>query len=166
MKLKIAKLKIENSKRGFSLAEAVISAAILSGFIIVLSQVNTKYLSYALGQSNIIRANFLAEESLEAARFMRDYSYASKISSLTSGANYYLYWSGSDWSATTSPQNTAPFIRTISFANVNRDSSDNIAVSGTLDSGTKLVTASVAWLDKGATTTKTVETIITNVFSN
>ena len=166
MNLKININKKNIFKKGFSLAEAVVVAAIASSFIVVLSYVNTNYLNYAYSQSSLIQANFLAEESLEAMRFLRDKSWSANIASLTPGQDYFLYWNGSTWSATTTTQTPSGFWRTIKVENVYRDSGDNISSSGTLDPGTKLVTASVSWSLKGATTTKQFQTYLANVFNN
>lgn len=164
--MKIAKLKVKKYSEGFSLAEAVIVSAIASTFIIVLSLVNANYVSYALSQSDVIGANYLAEESLEAAIFMRDKSWSTYINGLAANYEYYLYFDGGNWTATTTVESNAPFIRTVRFDNVYRDGSDNIAASGSLDPGTRLVTATVSWATKTGTSTRVLQTYLTNAFNN
>lgn len=164
--MKIVKLKVKNFTNGFTLVEAIIVSAIAASFIVALSFVNTSYLNYAFGESNVLGANSLAIESLEAVRFMRDKSWTANIAPLTAGQEYFLYFNGISWSATTTVQTPSPFWRTFRINNVYRDAGDNISASGNLDSGTKLVTTSVSWAVKGATTTKTMQTYITNLFNN
>ena len=164
--MKISKLKYKKYSQGFSLAEAVIVSAIASSFIIVLSLVNANYVSYALSQSNIIGGNYLAEESLEATKFMRDKSWSGYINGLAANYEYYLYFDGNNWTATTTVESNTPFIRTVRFDNVYRDGSDNIAAAGTLDSGTRLITTTVSWPTKTGTSTKILQTYLTNAFNN
>jgi Tfp pilus assembly protein PilV len=151
---------------GFNLVEAVIAVTIAASFILALSSINTNYVRAAFGHEQFIRASFLAEEGMEATRYMRDESWSSRIAPLAVGVDYYLYWGGSYWQATTTPTNIAGYDRRIRFEEVMRDSGNNISVSGTLDPGTKLVTSQVSWQDHGATTTRSISGYISDIFDN
>jgi hypothetical protein len=152
--------------RGFNLVEAVVSVTLAASFILALSAINTFYVRIALGHEQVIRASFLAEEGLEAARYMRDESWTNKVGVLTPGVEYYLYFSGTSWQATTTVTEPAGFERRIKFDAVSRDTNADISELGTLDPNTRLVTSSVAWSERGATTTKVISMYLTNLFSN
>src|SRR3989344_4335173 len=91
----------KKSKKGFSMVEAVVAIAIVSGFIVVLGVVNSAYLQLSFGESDKIQASFLSEEGLEAMRFLRDESFKDNILPLYEGVDYYLYFSGSYFEPTT-----------------------------------------------------------------
>lgn len=155
------------NQKGFGLVESIVATSIVAIFIVVLSSINTLYIKTASNQSSNIEAAFLAEEGIEAMRFARDESWTSKIAPLTSGVNYYLAFTGTTWQATTTPVNIGIFDRRIIINNVSRDSSDNIVSSGgTLDANTKKITSKVSWVNRGATSTETVSTYLTNLFAN
>lgn len=154
-------------KKGFSLVEAVIAVALTASFILSLSYVNSFYARTALGHARQIQASFLAEEGVEAARFMRDESWSSKINALLNGTPYYLYFSGSNWEATTTAINPTGFERKLTFEQVMRDSNSNIVPSGgTADSGSRLVTTTVSWQERGETISKTLSIYLTDLYSN
>ena len=98
---------------------------------------------------------------------MRDTSWSSNIATQSSGTVFYLAWSGSAWSTTTT--NTfidSTFERKVVFSDVYRDGSQQISSSGTLDSNTKKVTVTVSWQSGGATSTRALTAYISNLFSN
>jgi hypothetical protein len=71
----------------------------------------------------------------------------------------------SSWSATTTPEVVdGLFYRQFKLSSVSRDSSDDIVVvGGTVDVNTFLVESSVAWNARGATSTITYKTYVTNI---
>lgn len=152
--------------RGFGLIEIVVGAAVLSLSLLGISAYYQQALNVSQRTGNFVRAGFLMEEGIEVAKFFRDTSWTN-ISGFTSGATYYLLWGGSTWATTTT--NTfvdGMFERKLVISNVSRDSNDDIVSSGgTLDAGTKKATVSVSWNEKGATTTKSVSTYLTNFFN-
>ena len=116
-----------------------------------------------------IQSGFLLEEGLEAVKMLRDQSWATYVAPLATSTAYYLYWSGTLWTSTTTVQMVENiFTRSFTLSDVRRDASDNIASSGTIDGGTKKVTVSISWAVKGggATITDTAETYMTNLLSN
>jgi Tfp pilus assembly protein PilV len=152
---------------GFSLVEAVIAVALTAAFILSLSYVNSFYARTALGHAKQLQASFLAEEGIEAARLMRDSSWSNQIASLAPGTQYYLYFSGSAWQATTTATNPTGFERRIVFGEVRRDSNSNIITSGgSVDSGSRLVTTTVSWQEKGETKNKELSIYLTDLYSN
>lgn len=160
-----------SQKRGFGLLEIVIAAAIISGTMFSLSYVFLISNKLAVVSSDKVRANFLAEEGLEALRLLRDAGWASNIAGLNAGTNYYLSFNAitSAWSISASNPGYIDnlFTRTIAVENVNRDANDDIAsAGGTNDPGTKKINVSVAWSERGSSMTVTVSTYLTDIFDN
>ena len=163
-------LKLRRPK-GFGLLEIVIASAIVSITLFSLSFVFV--LSGRLEAQSIgkVRANFLAEEGLEAMRFLRDKGWGANLAPLAAGTNYYLSFATStaDWSVGTAYPGFIDglFHRRITVEAVNRDGSDDIVTSGgALDPNTKKINIEVSWYGQGATTTATLSTYLSDVFNN
>src|SRR3989344_5302862 len=92
--------KIKRMKRGFGLLEIVIAASIVSMTIFSLSFVFLLGNRLEVQSISKIRANFLAEEGLEAVRFLRDTGWDATVGLLAVETNYYLSFATStaDWS--------------------------------------------------------------------
>jgi len=149
------------------MVEAVISVAIAASFILVLGGINLAYSNLAFGQSNKIQASFLAEENLEIVRYLRDKSWNTYVGSSTPDVDYYPYFTGADWKLQSTSSPVGIFSRSVKFSRVYRDSGGNVVSSGgTLDSTSLLVTSTVAWSEKNATSTKVLSTYITDIFDN
>lgn len=149
------------------MVEAIVSVAIAAAFILILGQVNFTYLNLAFGQSNKIQASFLAEESLEAVRFLRDSGWDANIGDKTVATDYYPTFNGSAWSFSLTPAYVGIFERKMRFDAVYRDANDNITTNGgILDPKTYLVTSAVSWQEKNVTLTKVITTYITDLFDN
>lgn len=155
--------------RGFGLIETVVGAAIIVVVLLGLSTLG-QYTFRMVDESNFrIRAGFLAEEGIEAARSMRDASWTANIASLALGTDYSLVFSSGVWQTTATPQALIDgvFTRTLQLAAVNRDSLDVITSSGgTLDPNAKRVTVQVAWSNRGRTGSMMIQTYMTNLFKN
>jgi len=156
---------------GFALVEIVIGSAIIVTAILSLISVYNTYLLHALSNSKNIQAGLLLEEGVEAVKFLRDKGWTTYIQPLSSNTTYYLSWNSglSMWtsSSTPVPYIDNKFLRTFVLEDVKRNGSDQIASSGTTDPGTKKLTVTVAYTTTGsATSTKTMSTYITNLFSN
>lgn len=154
---------------GFGLVEAVVGAAIIASTL--LGVVAAAQLAFrATKEANLkLRALFLAEEGLEAARILRDASFSKNISPLVLGTDYYLNFSGGNWQLTTTapPLTDDVFDRRIRLAAVSRSSSDDIVVSGgTLDPNTKEVTVSLNWTNRGQSANIAFSTYLANLFNN
>ena len=156
---------------GFGVIEVLIASGIIAVTIFSLYYVFVLGTRLSSDAGNKISANFLAEEGLEAARFLRDAGWQANISVLAPGTNYYISFDKniSDWriisSATAPIDNT--FYRTLTVENVFRDSGDNIVSSGgTLDPDTKKINVQVLWQRKGAASTVLLSTYLTDIFDN
>lgn len=153
--------------RGMALVEILIGSAIISMGILAASSAYSTYVSYALANQKNIQASYILEEGLEVMTFFRDKGWTANISKLGTTTTYYLSWSGTDWATTTTPQYVdGQFLRSISVTDVKRDGSDRIASSGMYDPNTKKITTTVDYSQGHATTTKSVSTYITNLYSN
>ena len=158
-------------KGGFGLLEIVIAVSLISGTIFSLAFVFLLANTLETHASNQIRANFLAEEGLEALRSLRHKSFSSNLASLNAGATYYLSFNpvSSNWSVTTINPGLidGAYIRSFVVASVSRDGSDNIVSSGgTPDPNTKEFRVSVSWQERGVYSTTTVSTYLSDIFQN
>lgn len=156
---------------GFGLLEIVISVAIIGSTVFALSFVFLIANKLELKASNQIRANFLAEEGLEALRFLRDNSWSGHLANLNTATTYYFSFNaaGSSWSITASSLGLIDgvFIRSFTVAAVNRDGADDIVDSGgSPDANTKKFNVSVAWSERGTYSTTTVSTYLSDIFAN
>jgi Tfp pilus assembly protein PilV len=152
---------------GTGIIEVIVgSAIILIGIFSVLKTYNY-YLRFALSHRYDVQATLLAEEGIEVVKLLRDASWAQNISVLSSGVPYRLAFSNSAWTSTTSTKYIdGKFSRIFILSDTYRDSGDKISSSGTLDPNTKKVSVSVAVRNNFGTTTKSISTYITNIFSN
>ena len=153
---------------GVSLIEIVIASAIMSVTLVSLVSVYSAIEKYSFANVRSLKAIELAEEAGEVLRFMRDSGWTANIASLTNGTTYRTYWTGTAWTIST----TAPLIESkydVSFvlSAVNRDTNYNVVSSGgTLDTSSRKALISVAWKENNATSTKTSEEYLFNVFNN
>ena len=162
-------MKMKNYKRlkdnsGLALVEAMIATSLVLALLISLFAVHNIYLRIALANSNDVKATFLAEEALEVLRFFRDASWEN-IDSLVNGTNYSLTFNLGSWATTTSNiYIDSMFERRVVLSAVYRDGSSRIVESGgTLDPETRKITVNVSWLKRGATTTKSIATYLSNL---
>lgn len=154
-------------KRGFGLVEMLVGATVLSTSLLGISSFFQKTLEVSSLTQSAIQGDYLLEEGVEAVKLLRDAGYANNIAKLSTITPTYLTWNGTSWA--TSSVNVlidGRFERKITTAEVMRNASEDISETGTLDPQTRLVTVSVAWNVKGATTTKVIQTYITNIFNN
>ncbi len=152
---------------GFSLVELIIGLAIVTIVFIAVFTAYSRFLAIELEVPHQIKGSFLLEEGLETMRFMRDGGWDANIATLSTTSVYQLYWTGTTWQATTTPQVIdGLFYRTLSISDVRRDGNDDIASVGTYDPNTKRIDVSVAWLARTGTTTKTASTYLTDLFEN
>lgn len=135
---------------------AVVALAFLGSFA-VLTRVHERNMLF-------IKGDLLAEEGLEAMRFIKAAGW-NNLSGIPSGTARYLAVGVSAWSVTTTPERIdGDFYRTIRVYQVSRNSSDDIVASGgTVDANTLLTESSVSWSYRGATTTVTYKAYVTNI---
>lgn len=155
------------SSGGFGMVEMVIGAAVLSTSLLGISS----FFQTALRASSLTQASlqgdYLLEEGMESVKIFRDLSYTNNFFKMSTTTNYYFTWSGTNWATTT--VNTfvdGKFERKFTLADVKRDVNSDIAGAGTYDPDIKLVTVSVAWGSPLGTTTRSIQTYVTNIFNN
>lgn len=152
---------------GIGLIEAVAGISIISVFLFSLmlaSQLSQKIVGESVKN---IQAYFLLEEGADAVKILRDASWSSGIGNLSAGTDYYFSYNGTTWISTSANVYIDGFFeRKFSLNNVYRDANDDIALSGTLDNGTKKATVSVSWRGRTGTTTKSASFYLTDLFSN
>lgn len=160
-------MKHNKGNRGVSIIEIVIGSGILATVLFAAAGAINQVRALERTTTHIIRANYLLLEGTDVIKIFRDTSWTSEIATLTQSIPYYLVWDSSSWISTTTVSIIdGLFYRTIQVDPVNRDGNDNIAVAGTLDTGTLKVTASVSWLERSGTSTKEFETYITDLYAN
>jgi hypothetical protein len=158
-----------NVVKGIGLIEVVIGAAIITGLISAVVTATNIFLVSSSSQVSKVKAAYLAEEGIEAVKSIRDYSWTSRIAPLTVGSSYYLSLSTSSpytWGVTTTPQYIDGMLRTVVLANAYRDANSDLVASGTNDTQSRLLTVTIAWPTRTGTTTYSLSTYITNLFSS
>lgn len=148
---------------GFTIFEVVIAVAIIAMTFFGMTAAFQGSLQLARQNLRTTQASFLLEEGVEAVKVIRNDNW-SNITALTPGTTYYFNWNGTTWEET----NTNQFIdglfeRSFVLEEVARDAEDDIAASGTTDSGTRKVTVTVSWWSGSATTSREIQTYITDV---
>lgn len=153
---------------GVSLIEAVVGIGIIVIAMLGIISAYQYFLKSGLANTEKIQAVFLLEEGIEVMRYLRDDSW-SNISNLSTTTNYYLNFSGTNWSTTTTPTPVFIFTRTVSLSDVYRkDSDDTIVASSsseakTFDPNTRLITISVSYPLSGD---MTLSTYLSDIFNN
>ncbi|MDD5357299.1 MAG: hypothetical protein PHS53_04090 [Candidatus Pacebacteria bacterium] len=154
-------------QKGITVVEVLIGASIFLVVLLGLSTALSLILKASLANTSKIQATFLEEEGLEAIRLLRDGGWTANIQTLSTNTDYYLTFNGTSYTATTtSSVINSIFYRKFRISNVYRNGSQDIAGSGTLDPKTKLFTVTVSWKDHNATSTESIQTYLTNIFSN
>jgi len=161
-------MKSNIHKKGFGLLEIVIGATVLSGALFAFSLFYQKALQAGNQTTELIQANFLLEEGVEAVKIIRDGGWQANIANLTTATPIHLSFIGGTWATSTTNVYTNGFERYFIVDDVYRDVNDDIAVSGILDVGTKKVSVTVNWWSNinNSTSTKTLATYITDLFGD
>ena len=159
-----------SAQRGFSLAEVIIGTALILLSLTGLVSGYSFYLKAGLKNTDALKAAFLLQEGAEAVTLLRDDGW-SGLSSLTSGVTYYLSWTGTKWTATSTATTTDTlFTRTITLDAVYRRTSDKDIVASsspdakTLDANTRKLTVRVSWGAASSTEERQAVTYLTNLF--
>jgi len=153
--------------KGFGLVEIILGASILTVGILALIISYTTYVKFALSNQKNVQAAYLLEEGIEAVTILRDKGWTANIATLSTTTTYYLSWNGSHFATTTTAQYVdGQFLRSVGISDVKRDGSDRIATAGTWDPNTKKITATVSYFQGHATTTKSIASYISNIYSN
>lgn len=141
--------------RGISLLEIVLVLGLLTIVMAAMVQLNLSAVSQVNSAAMSVRAKYLAAETLEALRSLKEADWAN-LSNLSADRAYYL--SFSDISRSWSIVSTDPgaidgvFSRSFVLKQVRRDLATGriVEAGGSLDAKTLLVEATVGWQEKGA----------------
>ena len=128
------------------MVEVLVAASIITVSILAAMAVAQKSVHVSRQALHATQAAFLLEEGAENVRIARDNAWAN-IAALNSSETIGI------------------FTRTVTSADVNRDNtSKDIAVSGTNDPQTQLITVNVSWPEGGTTVTKTLQFYTSYIF--
>jgi Tfp pilus assembly protein PilV len=163
---------LKNKSKGVGLVEIIIATSIISVTLLVLISVYTQVAKFSLNNVKSLKAAQLVEEGVEVLKYLRDSGYTRNIGALDKGVTYRLYWdilvNSGTWTATTSAilledKYDVNFV----LSSVYRDSDFNVVTSGgNIDASSTKAIVNVSWKDGVATTTKTIETYLFNIFNN
>ena len=145
--------------------EVVVASSIIAVAVLATMAVAEKSIRVSVQGVHTAEASFLLEEGAEAVRILRDNGW-SNISSLNNATNYYPDFSGGTWTLSTTSSPVGIFTRKVNIASVNRDNTTNdIAAVGIDDPGTKLITVTVSWSERGSAVSRTLSFYIMDIFS-
>lgn len=132
---------------GFGLIEIVVVTAVITVTLFAFLQTGIVAVKLLRVEKQNLEATMLAQESLEAVRSLRDESWTNNIATLTNGTQYYPVIVSNKWTLTiTNPGIiNGKYTRSIIFDQVTRDMQDKISASGTVDAGTRKITARTTW---------------------
>jgi len=155
-------------KKGFGLVEVLIGSAVLSVSLLGISGFFQTVLRASRVTESAVQGDYLLEEGVETLKLFRDMGYAVNLRKLSTSTTHYFSWTGTAWATTTT--NTfidGKYERKFTITDVKRDANQDIASSGTYDPDVKLATVTVAWWSPVVgTTTRSIQTYITNIFNN
>jgi len=160
---------IFRAPRGFGLIEVIVGVALITLFLFGVAEVGKLGSRLIDSSGDRLQTAFLLEEGIDALRGIRDTGWSSGIAPLVVDTDYWLVFDGVRWTHSTSSR---PFIdgrfdRRFKLSQAQRNASDDIVSSGgTVDPDIRKIAVSVSWQERGATTTMSVSTYITNLFSN
>lgn len=156
------------ASHGFGLVEVVVGSAVLSVALLSISTFFQVTLRASRETEAAVQGSYLLEEGVEVVKLFRDMSYSGNLRNASTTTAHYFLWDGSAWA--TSTVNTlinGKFDRTFTVADVARDANSDITAVGSYDPNIKMVTVSVSWWSPVAgTTTRSIQTYVTNIFDN
>lgn len=159
--------------RGFGLIEIVITVAVVSVGFFALSAIAQSAFRAVHSKATERQAIYLAEETIEVARFLRDISWSTHIASLGTGVTYYPVFASTTrtWSfaSTVPPFVFGVFAQEALLLPVYRDSLTHDITASTspntyLDAGTKEIISRVTWDNN--TRFVEIRAYLSNMFQN
>lgn len=154
--------------KGISIVEIIIAAGIIAVSVIGIAGAIQVYLKIVYQNARETQAVLLLDETAEAVQHLRDVSFETYVADRDPDQEYTLYWNGFGYALATSTL-VLPYemTRTIMFADVSRDGSDQIVQNGgTIDSDTKKVSITIRWPYKNETKSIVSEMLIHNMYEN
>ncbi len=154
-------------KRGISIVEIIIASAIIAISVVGIIGAIQVYLKVVYQNTRETQAVLLLDETAEALQYMRDDSFSTHFSSITPGDTYTIFWNASGYELSTSTV-MLPYemTRTVVFTEVERDGSDQISTSGSVDDDTLKAAITIAWPYKEDLKSITSEMLIHNTYDN
>lgn len=139
--------KSVKKNNGFGLIEIVVVTAVITVTLFSFLQTEIVAIKLLRAEKQNLEATMLAQESFEAVRSLRDESWTNNIATLTNGTHYYPVITSNKWTLTATDPGpiNGKYTRYIIFDQVMRDAQDKISVSGTVDAGTRKLTARTLW---------------------
>ncbi len=158
-------LSFPKKEKGFALIEVLIAVTLVSGVMLGIVSSANKFLIYSNSSLKSYQATLALEEGVEAVKNVRAVSWGN-ISTLVSGTDYGLTFSGLNWTIVSGSQlTTNGFTRKVNFYDVYRDANNDIAGTGTLDTNIKNVVVTTTWNDSGVSKSKEIEFYIADIFN-
>lgn len=167
--------KSQKYSKGISIIELLVAIVIIGVAVSALISFATFSLRTASLLKQTTQASFFVQEGLEALKNYRDntgwndddpLNNYDGLGVVPTGASLRFELSGDTpqrWQLLSGTETLGIFTRDIVLEPVERDTQDNIVVSGgTLDLGTKKVTVTVFWEERGGTRELEVITYLTN----
>jgi len=151
--------------QGSVLLEVVIVLSVMTILVLGVVQLSVYNIRTSRMVLDETQAVYLAEEGIEIVKLLRDDGWAI-FADTDRGTSYYLTQGIDGWEFSSTPVSTGDFSRTITIYDVERDISDDIAVSGTADEQTLRVVSSVSWSHAGSTVERSFSTYITDFLTD
>ena len=157
---------INYSKAGFTIIEVLIACVIISITTLAVMSAASKGIELSNKALKQVQMSMILEEGVEAVKSIRDTNWIT-ISDLNTDTNYYLFFNLNTWSLSTTPSSLIDevFTRTITLSPVYRDANDDIASSGTLDTGIKRVNITVSWISPSGVISKNMTFYLANILN-
>lgn len=152
--------------QGMGLIEVVVAVAIFTALLLSMFSVHGVYVNLMENTAHNAKVSLLLEEGLEVARYLRDSDWTPTGLNVPLDTPLYVTFDGVDWNVSTiQTLEEGIYDRTLTLAEVRRDSSDDIVESGgTVDDTTRKVTVSVTWEERETMKERTVETYLGSMF--
>ena len=160
-------MKTSSFKKGFSIVEIIIAAAIIGVSVVGIVAAIQVYLKIVYQNTRETQAVLLLDETAEALQYMRDDSFANNYGSINYIDTYTIFWNGSGYQLSTSTiELPYQMTRTVVFAEVKRNGDDQISPIGTTDDRTLNATVKIMWPYKGENKDITAQTLIHDLYEN
>jgi len=142
------------NKKGISIVEILIVIAIVGIGLTSLLGVAVFSLKRSIARKETVRADALAQDTIEVVRNFRDGTTwdIDGLGTLITGISYYPQKTGDtppEWTLIQGEEQITIFSRKVVFGDVRRDANDDIVVSGgTNDPDTRRIIVTISWKDK------------------